>query len=123
MMEQKVHKNTRQLGAQQEALAADYLERQGFRILARNFRCRAGEIDLIAEEDGCLVFVEVKYRTGLRKGYPMEAVHAAKQRTIYRVAQWYMQQRHVPENTRCRFDVVSILGSEVTLIRNAFGGF
>ena len=60
--------NKRELGTQKELLAMHYLESQGMKILERNFRCRTGEIDLIARDGTCLVFVEVKYRTTDRYG-------------------------------------------------------
>lgn len=115
--------NRRQIGGQYEKIAAAYLEQQGYEILERNFRCRIGEIDLIGRDGNCIVFVEVKYRSSLKKGYPAEAVTKSKQRIIYRVAAWYMKSHDFSENTCCRFDVVSVCGQEITLIKNAFGGF
>ena len=106
--------NSRSVGAQQEEKAAEYLESQGYQILERNFRCKAGEIDLIAEEAGCLVFLEVKYRKSSRYGMPAEAVTPAKQRRICRMS------RRIPENRGFRFDVVSILGDEIQVYSNAF---
>ena len=80
--------NTRQTGNVYEQMAADYLEKQGMRILERNFRRgRNGEIDIIGRDGKYLVFVEVKYRSGDEKGNAAEAVTTAKQRTICRVAQ------------------------------------
>ncbi len=115
--------NNRQKGSCYENIAASFFEAKGYKILERNYRRETGEIDLIAEDHGVLVFAEVKYRAKKSKGYPYEAVNAAKQRRIYRTAQWYMNERHVPVTRPCRFDVVSILGNEVTQIENAFGGF
>ena len=66
--------NKRQTGADQEVLAAVWLEKQGLRILEKNYRCRQGEIDLIARDGRYLVFVEVKYRKGIHTGHPSEAV-------------------------------------------------
>ena len=112
--------NSRSVGAQQEEKAAEYLESQGYQILERNFRCKAGEIDLIAEEAGCLVFLEVKYRKSSRYGMPAEAVTPAKQRRICRTADFYRMSRRIPENRGFRFDVVSILGEEIEVYSNAF---
>ena len=70
-----------------------------------------------------LVFSEVKYRKTQKYGDPAEAVTAAKQARIYRTAQWYLQERRIPEGTPVRFDVVSITGDDIRLIPNAFGGF
>lgn len=112
--------NKRQIGAEREEQAARFLRQQGFQILERNFRCRQGEVDLVARENGVLVFTEVKYRSGLGCGYPSEAVDFRKQEKIRRTALYYLCRKGLPEDTPCRFDVVSILGDRAELIRNAF---
>lgn len=89
-------------------------------ILERNFRCRLGEIDLVAEEDGTLVFVEVKYRRTARYGTAAEAVTSEKQRTICKVADYYRMLRQVPESRCCRFDVAAVQGGVVKVYRDAF---
>lgn len=89
-------------------------------ILTRNYHCRQGEVDIIAKEHPYLLFVEVKYRRNLRKGYPAEAVTMQKQKRIYQVARYYLYEHRLPEETPVRFDVVSILGTEIQYIRNAF---
>ena len=66
--------NRRQIGTEEEALAAEFLEGRGYRIVERNFRCRLGEIDLIARDGSVLVFIEVKYRKTGAYGDPAEAV-------------------------------------------------
>jgi putative endonuclease len=91
-------------------------------ILERNYRCRLGEIDIIARDEETLCFVEVKYRSGNRAGYPLEAVGPAKQRKIYQTASVYLKQHGLSMNVSCRFDVVSVLGENVTYIPGAFGG-
>lgn len=115
--------NKRSIGDWGEKIAADFLESQGLWIREKNFRCKIGEIDLIAEEKEYLVFVEVKYRKDLSHGYPREAVNYHKQRTISKVASWYLQRYHL-WNRSCRFDVLEILGTypnlKITLIKNAF---
>lgn len=115
--------NRRQTGSYYEDVAVRYLQEQQYQIVARNFRCRIGEIDIIARDREYLVFVEVKYRSSIKQGYPAEAVTYAKQQTIYRVAAWYLQSHGYRANTPCRFDVVSICGQEIDLFQNAFGGF
>ena len=70
------------MGTAYEKLAGAYLEQQGYEILEYNYRCRMGEIDIVARQGGYLVFVEVKYRADNTAGNPLEAVTAAKQRTI-----------------------------------------
>ena len=66
--------NQREVGTRQESRAAEYLESLGYHILVRNFRCRFGEIDLIAKQDDTYIFIEVKYRTGRTAGDPTSAV-------------------------------------------------
>jgi putative endonuclease len=95
------------LGRTGERLAAERLEECGYRILERNFRCRYGEIDIVAEEDQELVFVEVKTRRGDRYGLPEEAVTARKQRTIMQVAAYYLDQ-HESGHRLWRIDVVAV---------------
>lgn len=112
--------NKRNLGAEKEQMAAEFLEKQGYRILEKNFRCRQGEIDLIARDGRYLVFVEVKYRADGRSGEPEEAVNASKQYVIRRVAAYYLYRNRLPESTPCRFDVVGIKGEEIRLTKNAF---
>ena len=115
--------NRRAVGSRFEEMAADYLEAQGLAILTRNYRCRLGEIDLVAREGETLVFIEVKYRRGNACGAPEEAVHTAKQQRIRRVAQWYLMDQQLPVETCCRFDVVAVDGGgRLTHYRNAFGG-
>ena len=112
--------NRRREGAFYERLAADYLTRKGMDILERNFRCRLGEIDLIAREDKCLVFVEVKYRRSRSHGLPEEAVGPAKIRTIYRVADYYRMTHRIAETKPIRFDLLAIEGEEIRHYRAAF---
>lgn len=115
-------KNNRETGSRYEQKAAAYLAERGYRILEKNYRCRMGEIDLIARDNVFYVFIEVKYRKNADKGYPEEAVNWQKQRRIRQAAQYYLMSRHLTADTPCRFDVVSILDEKITLIQNAFGG-
>lgn len=123
-MQRKLQKiNKRQIGAQKEAFVCEWLERRGYQIVARNFRCRNGEIDIVAKEGGYLVFIEVKYRGNSTAGLPEEAVGIQKQRIISRVALFYMIRFGYRETTPVRFDVVAVSGGEdvsVTLYQNAF---
>ncbi len=112
--------NKRAVGTAYEKRAGEYLVRQGYEIVAYNFRCRYGEIDIIARDGEYLVFVEVKYRKNIGSGNPLEAVNAKKQHIISRVASYFCLTNGYGENTPCRFDVVAILGDEISLIRNAF---
>ncbi|MDA2812612.1 YraN family protein [Nocardiopsis sp. RSe5-2] len=96
------------LGRYGEDLAAAHLRRTGLRILARNWRCPDGEIDIVARWGGTLIVVEVKTRTGQRFGTPLEAVGPAKLRRLRRLARRYRAQAHnAPPRTRV--DVVGVL--------------
>ena len=112
--------NKRAVGTAWEKEAGAYLERLGFRIICYNFRSRYGEIDLIAMEGNVLVFVEVKYRSGDRRGYPEEAVDSRKRRKICQTALYYMSRYGYSEAGGCRFDVVAFDCEKVRLLRNAF---
>ncbi len=98
--------NTQIIGQQAEALACRYLELRGLVLVKRNYRTRRGEIDLIMRAPGHLVFVEVRYRKRSRFGGPAETIGVAKQRRIIACAHAYLQK--YPEQSPCRFDVVSI---------------
>lgn len=112
-----------QKGRQSEAVAAEFLERHGLHVVARNVRCPLGEIDLVAEEGQRLVFVEVKSRFSGRYGLPQDAVSIAKQRKLTRLAQWYLK-KHGLERRPARFDVIAITWKaeqpEISWIVNAF---
>jgi putative endonuclease len=94
-------------GGEGERLAAEHLEKNGWTILERNFRFGHGEIDLIARRDQIVAFVEVKVRTGTEFGHPLEAIGAAKQREIQRVAHYWISHRGDPLDLY-RFDAVAI---------------
>lgn len=87
---EQINMKTTELGKIGEEFAANLLELQGYRILERNFRCRMGEIDLIAEKDGEISFVEVKTRKSARFGRPAEAVNSEKQRRMRKAAEFYL---------------------------------
>lgn len=103
--------STRKLGLYGEDLACKYLQAKGYVIMERNFRCRRfGEIDIVASKAGVLSFIEVKTRRSSRYGKPAEAVTLAKQRKIYRVAQYYLQMRGLASRIPVlSFDVVEII--------------
>ncbi|MBO6159617.1 MAG: YraN family protein [Firmicutes bacterium] len=113
-------KNKRLEGSVYEERAAEWLEEQGLIILERNFRCRQGEIDLIALDEDVLVFVEIKYRRTRNTGFAIEAVNPRKQAVIRRVAQYYLLKKRKSENVPCRFDVLGFDGARVTWIKNAY---
>lgn len=107
-----------QLGRCGEERALRWLREQGYRIVARNYRWHGGEIDLIARDGNSLAFIEVKTRTDERFGRPEEALTPEKRRRIIRAAQHYIAEHH-PE-LDLRFDVVTIVGDEIRLYKDAF---
>ena len=115
--------NRRSLGDRGEDLAAAHLKKQGYNILARNYRTPIGEIDLVARHQGVLVIIEVKTRRSRRFGSPQEAVHPAKQERLRHLAEYYLQQQGLGE-VMVRFDVVGILWQEekpqIEVIEGAF---
>jgi len=114
---------TKTLGKKGEDIAAAFLEKKGYNILFRNYKCSFGEIDIIAKHKKTLSFIEVKTRSTKKYGLPQEAVTPAKQAKISRVALEFVQ-RYKMDNRAARFDVVSVQslndGYEVDLIENAF---
>ena len=110
-------------GLEGEDLACRHLAAQGFAILARNFRCRSGEVDVIARDGGVTVFVEVKHRRGRAHGAGHESVTFGKRRRIVRAARIFASARGLSESP-LRFDVVSIDETDgVPRIRHDRGAF
>ena len=113
----------RERGSRGEGIAAAWLDRRGYRILARNVRCRLGEIDIVAADGRSVVFVEVKGKGGGAHGRPEEMVTRAKRRRLTLLARWYLQQRGWLARP-ARFDVVAIdwgpAGAAVRHIVDAF---
>jgi putative endonuclease len=111
------------LGSLGESVARRTLERRGYAIIATRYRTRAGEIDIVARDGGCLVFVEVKTRRHTDCGTPAEAVTPRKQRRIVAMARDFLA-RYRSDATSCRFDVVAVLFIDgtprVEIISNAF---
>ena len=113
-------------GAWGEECAAAYLRRRGYRILARNYSCRFGEIDLIAEKDGVLLFVEVKLRTNLQYSAPRQYVTVKKQEKLRAAALLYLSARELA--VPARFDVAEVYtdvrhsagNTRIAYIENAF---
>lgn len=112
------------VGNAAERHAESYLVAQGFEILERNFRCKVGEIDLIMKDQSDLVFVEVRYRRSDHYGDPAESIDGFKQRKLRLAAETWLQQHEEVVFRGCRFDVVSVSGSEdafkVEWINDAF---
>jgi putative endonuclease len=106
-------------GAAAESAAAQLLAAAGYRIVERNFRCKAGEIDIVARDRDVLVFVEVRSRSDDEHGGAVEMISRQKQQQVARVARYYLAAR-APAFDECRFDVVAITGGEPILLKNAF---
>ena len=112
--------NNREIGKKYENVARNYLIKNNYEIVESNFLTKIGEIDIIAKNEGYLCFIEVKYRDkdGMAKG--LYAVDKHKQKKIYNTAKLYIFKNKINDDTACRFDVISIDGDEITLIKNAF---
>lgn len=106
-------------GKSGEKKAAEFLKKNGYSILQMNYRSKTGEIDIIAEKDNVVVFVEVKTRTTDKYGSGFEAVGHTKQGKIARTAEAYIIENKIEK--LCRFDVISIDKEEITHIISAFG--
>src|SRR5262245_24209390 len=115
------YRGSRGVGQRWEVLAEKKLKAAGYTILERNFRARFGEIDLVAEENGVVCFVEVKGRRGPRFGAPAEAVTLEKRRRIAHAARVYALRRRLGSRP-CRFDVVSIVESPTGIVVEIFRG-
>jgi putative endonuclease len=118
--------NNKSVGNQGEEIAANYLTARGYRILERNFRCKGGEVDIIARDPGdkSLAFIEVKARRSLTYGVPQLAVTPFKQRQISKAALTWLSKNRL-HDTNARFDVIAILlhtgaAHSIEHIRNAF---
>ncbi len=112
--------NKRTVGSDNEERAMAFLQQRGYVPLMRNYSCFCGEIDIVAEEAGSLVFAEVKYRRTQEYGLPEQAVDARKQAKIRRVAMCYLKEHKLPTDTNLRFDVVAMDEREIRLYKNAF---
>lgn len=106
-------------GKEGEDRAAKVLKAKGYKIIERNYRNPFGEIDIIAEEGDCLVFIEVKKRNTETFGDPLYAIDASKKRHIVMSAKYYLKS-HRLNNKKTRFDVVGITPHTVKIVKNAF---
>ena len=97
------------LGARGERIAARTLKRAGYRLIARNYACPAGEIDIIAVDHDTVVFIEVKTRSSDRDADPEINVHRRKQSQIVRAARFYLAANKAAQDRPCRFDVLAVV--------------
>ena len=113
----------KELGKRGEELALRFLKKNGYKVIERNYICKMGEMDIIAQEKDTLVFVEVKTRTSMAFGPPQLAVNPTKQMQLSKVALNFLKEKRL-EDVKARFDVVAIVlrpaGEEIELIRDAF---
>jgi putative endonuclease len=109
----------RALGARGEALAARWYEARGYTVLARNWRCREGELDLVLARGATVVFCEVKTRSSTAYGTPAEAVTRTKQLRLRRLAMRWVDAHDVRPSSM-RFDVAGVVGGVVEVIEAAF---
>ena len=112
----------REVGDRGEKLAISYLKEKGYKILKTNFELRMGEIDIIAQKEQTLCFIEVKMRSSIKFGFPFESVHSAKQKRISIAASVYLS-RYRQKFEDCRFDVLSILMDNPIQIEHFEGAF
>ena len=115
--------NRREKGNEAEQIARNYLAKNGYRVITRNFNCKVGEIDIIAQNGEDLVFVEVRSWHSSATVNPIHTISRRKQERVIRAAEFYLA-KHVPRPVPARFDVVIVkLGArpDVELIQNAFG--
>ncbi len=112
------------IGKKGESLAHSFLKRQGYRIIEKNFKTRLGELDIIADDNGCISFIEVRSRSDAKFGLAGESIDRRKQNRISKTALAYIKARQL-EDKECRFDIVCIDGIDsafpkISLIKNAF---
>ena len=118
-------RDTKQIGKMGEDLAAEFLKANHYNILERNYRNRIGEIDIIAEDNSVLCFVEVKTRTSNSFGFPLEAISRSKQRKISQTVLTYLKAHKIIEGD-FRFDTIAVMldlaggKPDINLIKNAF---
>ncbi len=112
--------NKRKIGFDYEDIAAKFLESKGYKIIAKNFTSKSGEIDIIAADNDYLIFVEVKYRKNDKYGHPLESINYKKQQRIINTSKYYMLINNYDENTPVRYDVVGIFKDGIILLQDSF---
>jgi len=115
--------NKKNLGKFGEKISVQYLKKKNYQVVEKNYRCRAGEIDIIAKKDNIFIFIEVKTRTSILYGEPIESINNIKADKIRKVAEYYLSTACVDE-PRVRFDVISVQKAYrkiiISHLKNAF---
>lgn len=105
------------IGQKAEDMACGYLIKQGLKLIARNYRCKTGEIDLIMKDRECVVFVEVRYRKKQGFGSSAESVTWLKQKKLIRTANYYLVSCKIWSKVSCRFDVLAMDSSDLNAVQ------
>ena len=105
-------------GNKGEKQAVKFLRKKGYQILSTNFKCKLGEIDIIAKKDDVIVFIEVKFRENFSFGMANESISPQKINKLILTAKYWIAQEGI--EVPCRFDVISINNNEIEQIENAF---
>ncbi|HMA69367.1 MAG TPA: YraN family protein [Candidatus Mcinerneyibacterium sp.] len=114
--------NNRKVGFEGEQKALELLQKKGYKLIEKNFKCKIGEVDLIVERKKTLIFVEVKFRKNNKMGSPLEAVNMKKQRKIIKTSQFFLLLNNKYENYNKRFDVIGVTTNDMIHIEGAFYG-
>jgi putative endonuclease len=123
VIEQKLSNQQDNVGNQAERIAAEYLQKQGLKLLETNYRCRFGEIDLVMQDCKTLVFVEVRLRSSNTFGGAAYSINSSKQKKLVITAEHYLQQHNAASKLACRFDAILMdktSAENVQWIQNAF---
>lgn len=117
----KENHNSQKAGQKAENEASRFLQTKGLRLLAQNYHCHFGEIDLIMQDHEDIVFIEVRVRNNSCYGDPIESVTIKKQKKIFKTATHYLQTKNWLDKVNCRFDIIGISGSnDIEWVKDAF---
>ena len=117
------HAQNKNLGKEGERIAVEYLRKKGYRVIEENYRTRRGEIDIICEQRGSVIFVEVKTRKSMSFGRPEEAVDSRKRKKMAEIALDYLTKKHLNGRVDCRFDVVAITEKSPRIVNHIVDAF
>lgn len=112
--------NRQQAGEIAETKALNFLLHNGLQLIQKNFSAKAGEIDLIMQDQEDIIFVEVRYRQNAIYGSALETIDTIKQCKIIKTAHYFLHKNRLIDKVNCRFDIITIEGSNLEWIKNAF---